>query len=131
MIEYRLHPQLTQDLGQFPTSRNAREADPSQVHRRLPTLLDPVQAPALDLIICYHERWEIENLMDELKTHQRRSPQPLRSQEPVLVYQELYGLLLSHYAVRWWMHQSARPRPVGSRPTQFHPCVAGPGDGLL
>ena len=56
VIEYRLHPQLTQDLGQFPTSRNAREADPSQVHRRLSTLLDPVQAPALDLIICYHER---------------------------------------------------------------------------
>jgi hypothetical protein len=107
VIEYRLHPQLTQDLGQFPTSRNAREADPSQVHRLLTTLLDPVQAPALDLIICYHERWEIENLMDELTTHQRLSEQPLRSQEPVLVYQELYGLLLSHYAVRWWMHQSA------------------------
>lgn len=98
---------MSQELGQFPTSRNAREADPSQVHRLLTTLLDPLSAPALDLILCYHERWEIENIIDELKTHQRLSEQPLRSQDPLLVYQELYGLLLSHYAVRWWMHQSA------------------------
>lgn len=107
IIEYRLHPHVSQELGQFPPSRNAREADPSQVHRLLTTLLDPVSAPALDLILCYHERWEIENVVDELKTHQRLSEQPLRSQDPLLVYQELYGLLLSHYAVRWWMHQSA------------------------
>lgn len=98
---------MTQELEQFPASRNVREANPSQVHRLLTTLLDPLSAPALDLILCYHERWEIENVIDELKTHQRLSDQPLRSQDPVLVYQELYGLLLSHYAVRWWMHQSA------------------------
>jgi Insertion element 4 transposase N-terminal/Transposase DDE domain len=107
VIEYRLHPQLAQDLAQFPASRNCREGDPTQLHRLVTTLLDPVQAPALELIICYHERWEIENLIDELKTHQRLSAQPLRSQDPLLVYQELYGLLLAHYAVRWWMHQSA------------------------
>jgi len=82
-------------------------ADPTQVHRLLTTLLDPTQAPALELITCYHERWELENVVDELKTHQRLSAQPLRSQDPLLVYQELYGLLLAHYAVRWWMHQSA------------------------
>ena len=32
----------------------------------------------------------------------------MRSKEPALVRQELYGLLLAHYLVRWWMHQSAR-----------------------
>jgi len=107
VIEYRLHPHLTQELGQFPTSRNAREADPTQLHRLVTTLLDPTQAPALELILCYHERWEIELCIDELKTHLRLSEQPLRSQDPILVYQELYGLLLSHYAVRYLMHQSA------------------------
>ncbi len=35
------------------------------------------------------------------------SGQPLRSKDPALVRQELYGLLLAHYLVRWWMHQSA------------------------
>ena len=29
------------------------------------------------------------------------------SLSPELLYQELYGLLLAHYAVRAWMHQSA------------------------
>ena len=38
---------------------------------------------------------------------QRISPQPLRSKSPELVYEEFYGLLLAHYAVRAWMHQSA------------------------
>ena len=66
-----------------------------------------MQAPALDLICLYHERWEIELVIDEVKTHQRLSPQPLRSKSPELLYQELYGLLLAHYAVRAWMHQSA------------------------
>ena len=61
VIEYRLHPHLTQELGQFPTSRNAREADPTQLHRLVTTLLDPTQAPALELILCYHERLSRSN----------------------------------------------------------------------
>jgi hypothetical protein len=46
-------------------------------------------------------------VIDELKTHQRLSPQPLRSKSPELLYQELYGLLLANSAVRAWMHESA------------------------
>jgi hypothetical protein len=49
----------------------------------------------------------MEACIDEQKTHLRLSNQPLRSKEPALVRQELYGLLLAHYMVRWWMHQSA------------------------
>ncbi len=107
VIEYQLHPQLAQELDQQPHSRNSRPVDPHQVHRLVTTLLDPEQAPAQALILCYHERWEVELVIDETKTHQRLSEQPLRSQEPLLVYQELYGLLLAHYAVRYWMFQSA------------------------
>ena len=84
------------------------------MHRLVTTLLDPQQAPALELISLYHERWEIELVIAEVKVHQRLSPQPLRSKSPELLYQELYGLLLAHYAVRAWMHQSARPRRPGS-----------------
>ena len=107
VIEYRLHPLLAQDLALLPTSRTCRPSDPTGLHRLVTTLLDPVQAPALALIGLYHERWEIELVIDEIKTHQRLSPHPLRSKLPELVYQELYGLLLAHYAVRAWMHQSA------------------------
>jgi len=105
--EYRLHPLVAGDVALLPVSRTCRRADPSVVHRLVTTLLDPQQAPALELICLYHERWEIELVIDELKTHQRLSPQPLRSKSPELLYQELYGLLLAHYAVRAWMNQSA------------------------
>jgi hypothetical protein len=107
VIEYRLRPVVAQDLALLPISRTARPSDPTALHRLVTTLLDPKLAPALELISVYHERWEIELVIDEIKTHQRLSPQPLRSKLPELVYQELYGLLLAHYAVRAWMHQSA------------------------
>ncbi len=107
VIEYRLHPLVAHDLALLPVSRTCRRADPTGVHRLVTTLLDPLQAPAFELISLYHERWEIELVIAEVKIQQRLSPQPLRSKSPELLYQELYGLLLAHYAVRAWMHQSA------------------------
>jgi hypothetical protein len=70
-------------------------------------LLDPEQYPALDLIALYHERWEVELVIDEIDTHQRLLDRPLRSLIPVGVLQELYGLLLAHFVVRSIMHQAA------------------------
>ena len=64
-----------------------------QAHRLLTTLLDETLDPARALILLYHERWEEELAIDELKTHQRERP-VLRSQTPGGVVQELYGLLL-------------------------------------
>ncbi len=107
VIEYRLEPHTAERLAEFPASQTSNPPDPRQLHRLVTTLLDPQQAPALELIGCYHERWEIEVCIDEQKNHLRLSGQPLRSKEPGLVRQELYGLLLAHYIVRWWMHQSA------------------------
>ena len=78
-----------------------------ETHRLLTTLLDPVLAPALDLACAYHERWEIELVVDETDTHQRLAGRPLRSQKPVGVIQELYALLIAHYVIRWLMHQAA------------------------
>lgn len=78
----------------------------AQVHRLLTTLLDPALDPALDLIVLYHERWEEELAIDELKTHQRERP-VLRSQTPAGVVQEIEGLLLAHYAVRAVMQEAA------------------------
>jgi len=107
VIEYRIEPHTAERLAEFPSSQTVNRADPRQVHRLVTTLLDPQHAPALELILCYHERWEIEACIDEQKTHLRLSGLPMRSKEPALVRQELYGLLLAHYLVRWWMHHSA------------------------
>ena len=78
-----------------------------EVHRLLTTLLDPQRYPALELACAYHERWEIELVIDETDTHQRLTDRPLRSLKPVGVIQELYALLIAHYAIRSLMHQAA------------------------
>ena len=74
---------------------------------RLVTTLPPELAPAQQLAALYHERWEIEGALDELKTHLRGARIVLRSKTPQLVEQEFYGLLLAHYAVRGLMHEAA------------------------
>jgi hypothetical protein len=76
-------------------------------YRLITTLLDPTQAPAMELAALYHQRWEIEAVFDELKTHLRQSRRVLRSKTPDLVRQEFYGWVLAHYAVRWLLHQGA------------------------
>jgi hypothetical protein len=76
-------------------------------HRLVTSLLDPATAPAIEIACAYHERWEIELVIDEVDTHQRLVGRPLRSLLPVGVIQELYGLLLAHYALRFLMHQAA------------------------
>jgi hypothetical protein len=79
-----------------------------QTHRLVTTLLDPETYPILDLICTYHERWEVEIVIDEIDTHQRLLPGPLRSLKPIGVIQELYGLLIAHYIIRTLMYQAAR-----------------------
>jgi len=71
------------------------------------SILDHQDTPAPDLAAAYHQRWEIELAFDELKTHQRGPAVILRSRSPDLVLQELYGLLITHYAIRQLMAQAA------------------------
>ena len=80
-----------------------------EVYRVVTTLLDPTQAPARELAATYHERWEHEGVNDEFKTHQNdRAPGPLvRSRRPAEVVQEVYGLLVAHWAIRALMVEAA------------------------
>jgi hypothetical protein len=77
------------------------------LYRLVTTVLDPAAAPAVELAALYHERWEIETALDELKTHLRGARVVLRSKTPELVRQEFWGLLLAHFAVRGLMHEAA------------------------
>jgi len=81
--------------------------DAEPVYRLITTILDPKQAPAKELAALYHERWEIETALDELKTHLRGAQIVLRSKTPELVKQEFYGLLMAHFAIRGLMHEAA------------------------
>ena len=84
-----------------------RLGEPGQVYRLVTTLLNPRVAPALALIALYHERWEVELVIDEIKTHERAGRKVLRSKTPEGVRQELYGIFLAHYAVRLLLAQAA------------------------
>ena len=78
-----------------------------QRHRLCTSVLEIAQAPALALAGAYHERRDVEITIDEMDTHQRQPRQPCRSRTPTGVLQELYGLLLAHYALRAVMHEAA------------------------
>ena len=82
-------------------------SDAEPIYRLLTSLLDPAQAPATELAALYHERWEIETALAELKTHLRGAKIVLRSKTPDLVRQEFYGLMMAHFAVRGLMHEAA------------------------
>jgi len=79
----------------------------TQRYRLVTSLLDPAQAPAGELAALYHQRWELESALDELKTHQRGPRASLRSKTPEGVEQEVDAHLLVHYASRALMHQAA------------------------
>lgn len=87
------------------TLEGVPEAEP--LYRLITTILDDSAAPANELAALYHERWEIENAFDELKTHLRGKQIVLRSKTPELVRQEFYGLMMAHFAVRGLMHEAA------------------------
>ena len=79
----------------------------AELYRLVTTILDHALAPAPELAALYHERWEIENALDELKTHLRGALIVLRSKTPDLVRQEFFGLLMAHFAIRGIMHEAA------------------------
>ena len=76
-------------------------------YRLLTNVLEPAAAPASEFAAVYGERWEIESVLDELKTHQRGPRIVLRSKQPSGVEQEVYGYLCVHHAIRRLMHDAA------------------------
>ncbi len=88
-------------------------------HRLVTTLLDANRYPARELVVLYHQRWEIEIGIDELKTHQLNRHLHLRSRTPCGILQEIYGLLLAYNAVRSFMHEAALSVDIDPRQLSF------------
>ena len=85
---------------------------PSGPYRLFTTMVDPDEVTATELADAYGQRWEIESVFDELKTHQRGSKIVLRSKSPALVEQEIWGYLCCHYAIRTLMLAAAHDAAV-------------------
>jgi hypothetical protein len=88
------------------TITNRTAGEPETI-RLVTSITDPELAPAIELAALYHQRWEIELALDEIQTHQMGRPRVLRSRSPEMVRQEIWALLLTHYAIRHLMHEAA------------------------
>ncbi|GAB3803570.1 IS4 family transposase [Micromonospora zhanjiangensis] len=73
------------------------------------TLTDHHEVPAMELAGAYQQRWEEESALDEIKTDLRGRGEVLRSKVPELVEQQMWGLLLAHYAIRALLLEAADP----------------------
>jgi hypothetical protein len=136
IIEYRIDPSVADQLEQITPSRMhshgaATNPQVHHVHRLLTTVLDAELAPAKALIQCYHERWEVEEAIDETRNQQRISQQPLRSRQPPLVLQELYALLLAHHAVRRLMVQAAQTQHLDPDRISFTASIQVLGEAIV
>ena len=58
------------------------------------------------------QRWEFASSLAEIETRQRGSYRVLRSHSPEMVRQEIWALLLTHYAIRALMYEATDPEQL-------------------
>jgi len=87
-----------------------------ETHTLLTSLLDAEAFPAVELMLCYHQRWEHELMFDEQKTHhdpvRPGKAAQLRSGTPAGIVQELYALSLGHFVTQALRVAAARQVPI-------------------
>jgi hypothetical protein len=105
--KYRREDVLPVRVIEYAIDDEGRPAAQATTYRLVTTVVDPELAPADELAALYAQRWEIESIFDELKTHQRGPRVILRSRTPAGVYQEAWGYLCVHYALRALIHAAA------------------------
>lgn len=89
----------------------------TQTIRLITTLLDFMAAQAESLAALYQQRWEQELVFDEVKTHQMSPTRLLRSRTPELVEQEIWALLITHYATQVFITEAADE--IGADPDRY------------
>jgi hypothetical protein len=87
------------------------------LYRLATTLLDAAEAPAAEMAALYHERWEAETIFAEIKVTLPGERLMLRSRRADLAEQEVFGLLLAHFALRCLMVQASAA--VGGDPDEL------------
>ena len=123
-------------LIRMPVSPRARQIDPrlpshwqarlitvtvqGRTRRFITSLLDHKAYPAQRLAQLYRQRWEIELAFREIKPSLHGGHEVLRSKQPELVKQEVWGLLIAYTLLRRWMRKMAKQASVEPRRISFH-----------
>lgn len=137
-----LRHELVQELSandqliRMPVSHHARRLDPSlpshwqarlitvtvqgKTRRFITSLLDHHAHPALHLAQLYRQRWEIELAFRDIKQSLHAGQAVLRSKQPELVKQEVWGLLIAYTLLRRWMRKMAESADVPPSRVSFH-----------
>jgi hypothetical protein len=111
LVEMDVSPQARAKDPTLPTTyrmraiRYQRPGFPPQT--LLTSLVDPVRFPRQELVLLYHERWELELGFDEQKTEMLDREEAIRSRSPKAVAQELWGLLIAYNLIRLEMERVA------------------------
>jgi hypothetical protein len=101
------------------TIENLNDPTAEIKYRLITSLLESQKFPAKLLAAEYHQRWEVENTIDEFKVHLGERKTHVRSQRPREVVQEIYGLLLGHWAVRSLICQTAHSAEISPLSISF------------
>ena len=78
-----------------------------ELHRLVTTIIDPLQASVKYLAVLYHERWDIEGFLKQIKSVQLNDARIFRSKSPNGVRQEFWAHLAVHYATACVMVDAA------------------------
>ena len=112
----KLHPEL-------PSHWQARliQVDVGGKTRRFITsMLDPQRFAVAALAQLYRQRWEIELGFREIKQSLQQGQTVLRSRQPDLVKQEIWGVLIAYTLLRRWMRLMAEHEGVAPTRISFH-----------
>jgi hypothetical protein len=96
----------------------------------LTSLIDSERYPRDEVVGLYHERWELELGFDEIKTEMLEREEAIRSQTPLRVCQEVWGILLAYNLVRLEIERIA-DEEGSAYSYQFYGCLARDSPGVV
>ncbi|MCX9158639.1 IS4 family transposase, partial [Niveibacterium sp. 24ML] len=123
LIRMPVSPQARKSRPELPSHWQARLIELSvggRIRRFITSLQDARSNPARQLAELYSQRWEIELGFREIKQSLQAGQAVLRSKQPELVRQELWGVLIAYTLLRRWMGEMAAHVNVEPQRISFH-----------
>lgn len=110
---------INPSLGDYWEARLIEVEHQGKIRRYIISLVHSDLYPKKDLAVLYIQRWEIEMCYREIKSDLQEG-KLLRSKQPELVYQELWGVFIAYNLIRRQMRFMAQRAEVSPLRISFH-----------